>query len=66
MRRLLADRPVSGRKRAAQMRRDANWRILYALYQVGIPANSDLYIDTGRGQTSCLLPLAPRVPALEV
>src|SRR5260221_3680720 len=37
---LLADRPVSGRKRAAQMRRDANWRILYALYQVGIPANS--------------------------
>lgn len=31
MRWLLADRPVSGRKRGAQMRRDANWRILYAL-----------------------------------
>ncbi len=28
MRRILADRPVSGRKRAAEMRRDANWRIL--------------------------------------
>src|SRR5258708_39867109 len=55
---LLADRPVSGRKRAAQMRRDANWGILYALYQGGIPPNSIRTLE-GEGAKPAASPHSP-------
>ncbi len=44
------------------MRRDSIYRILYALYQVGIPAVSICKLIRGRGH---LIPFVPRVPALE-
>ena len=47
------------------MRKDSLYRILYALYQVGIPAVSICKLVRGRGQTSHFIPFAPRVPALE-
>ncbi len=62
---LLAVGPVPGRKRRAQMRKDSLYRILYALYQVGIPAVPICKLTRGRGQTSHFIPLASRVPALE-